>query len=256
MLSLRNRFGIPGVISVFALVFAMLGGAYAASNDGGSATASAKKKNLAKKGPRGPRGKPGKPGPAGPQGPAGPPGPAGAKGDTGAAGSNGSDGSDGATGPTGATGATGKGTTGPTGPTGVTGVTGTTGSPWTAGGTLPQGQTQTGSFATLVVGEAIAPISFPIPLASEVSIENVHKTDDAGFATACPGSASNPTVASNGHLCIYLTDPVQVPPPTITSVNKTGKSFEVNEGASTVGAFLYLSAEESFGYGTYAVKGP
>jgi hypothetical protein len=57
---LRNRFGIPGVISVIALVFAMLGGAYAASNsnDDGKATASAKK------GPRGPRGKPGPPGPA------------------------------------------------------------------------------------------------------------------------------------------------------------------------------------------------
>ena len=38
---LRNRFGIPGVISVIALVFAMFGGAYAAtnSNDGGKATA-------------------------------------------------------------------------------------------------------------------------------------------------------------------------------------------------------------------------
>ena len=30
--TLRTRFGIPGVISVIALVFAMLGGAYAANN--------------------------------------------------------------------------------------------------------------------------------------------------------------------------------------------------------------------------------
>ncbi|HKB50891.1 MAG TPA: hypothetical protein VKC63_05620, partial [Solirubrobacterales bacterium] len=63
---LRNRFGIPGVISVIALVFAMLGGAYAASDNGsGKATASAK----AKAGPRGPRGKTGPAGPAGPAGP-------------------------------------------------------------------------------------------------------------------------------------------------------------------------------------------
>ena len=43
---LRNRFGIPGAISVIALVFAMFGGAYAASDNsgGGKATASAKKK--------------------------------------------------------------------------------------------------------------------------------------------------------------------------------------------------------------------
>ncbi len=40
--TLRTRFGIPGVISVIALVFAMFGGAYAASNSsgGGKATAS------------------------------------------------------------------------------------------------------------------------------------------------------------------------------------------------------------------------
>jgi hypothetical protein len=80
---LRNRFGIPGVISVIALVFAMIGGAYAASSDnGGKATSSAK----AKKGPRGPKGPKGDTGPAGAQGPAGP---AGAKGDTGANGNNG-----------------------------------------------------------------------------------------------------------------------------------------------------------------------
>ena len=35
---LRNRFGIPGVISVVA--FAALGGAYPANNSGGKATAS------------------------------------------------------------------------------------------------------------------------------------------------------------------------------------------------------------------------
>ena len=48
--TLRNRFGIPGVISVIALVFAMFGGAYAASNSsgGGKATASAKAKKDAK----------------------------------------------------------------------------------------------------------------------------------------------------------------------------------------------------------------
>jgi hypothetical protein len=85
--TLRTRFGIPGVISVIALVFAMLGGAYAANNTsgGGKATASAR----AKKGPRGPKGPKGDTGPAGPAGPQGP------KGDTGAAGSNGGAGKDG-----------------------------------------------------------------------------------------------------------------------------------------------------------------
>jgi hypothetical protein len=136
--TLRTRFGIPGVISVIALVFAMFGGAYAASNssNAGKATASAK----AKKGPRGPKGATGPAGPAGAQGPAGP---AGAKGDAGANGSN-----------------------------GAAGATGPEGSPWTAGGTLPAGKTETGTWAATFVrvGEGVAqttvPISFPIPLAA------------------------------------------------------------------------------------------
>src|SRR5260221_553574 len=65
---LSNRFGIPGVISVIALVFAMLGGAYAASSNSGGGKASASAK--AKKGPRGPKGATGPAGPAGPPGPA------------------------------------------------------------------------------------------------------------------------------------------------------------------------------------------
>ena len=137
---LRNRFGIPGVISVIALVFAMFGGAYAATNDGGNATSSAK---------RGKPGKPGKPGPAGPQGPAGPTGPAGpagAKGDKGD-----------------------KGDTGAKGDKGEKGAKGDKGDPWTAGGTLPSGETETGTwgFGVSHTKEAVTapvPISFPIPL--------------------------------------------------------------------------------------------
>lgn len=91
---LRNRFGIPGVISVIALVFAMLGGAYAASNDSGSSKATASAK--AKKGPRGPKGPAGPAGAAGPAGPQGPAGPAGAKGDKGDTGSAGGPGAAGA----------------------------------------------------------------------------------------------------------------------------------------------------------------
>ncbi len=90
---LKNRFGIPGVISVIALVFAMFGGAYAASNGGSGKTAASASKS--KKGPRGPKGPKGDPGPQGLPGPAGTPGPAGPKGekgDPGAPGANGKDG--------------------------------------------------------------------------------------------------------------------------------------------------------------------
>ena len=99
---LRNNFGIPGILAIGGLVFAMIGGAYPASGDGGGkATASAKKGKTGKRGPRGPRGfkgAAGPAGPAGPQGPAGPGGPAGAKGDAGAKGADGADGDPGADG--------------------------------------------------------------------------------------------------------------------------------------------------------------
>src|SRR5690349_13719249 len=90
---LRNCFGIPGVISVIALVFAMLGGAYAANHPGSSqegASASAKSKR-GHKGHRGPKG------PTGAQGPKGDPGPQGPKGDTGPSGAPGKDGETGFT---------------------------------------------------------------------------------------------------------------------------------------------------------------
>jgi len=83
---LREPFGKAGLtVAVIALVFAMLGGAYAASNNGGGKAVASK----AKAGPRGPRGKTGPAGPAGPQGPAGANGKDGANGSNGSAGTNG-----------------------------------------------------------------------------------------------------------------------------------------------------------------------
>lgn len=184
---LRNRIGIPGVISVIALVFAMFGGAYAANNSGGKATASAK----AKKGPRGPKGAKGATGAAGPQGPAG---------------ANGKDG---------AAGAAGK-----EGPKGATGAAGPEGSPWTAGGTLPPGETETGVWGggpTSVVVEATTytaesgsfPISFTIPLAAPIEETNVilvpfvgtvdEHCDDGAEPAPGPG---NPE-ADPGYLCVF-----------------------------------------------------
>jgi hypothetical protein len=194
--TLRTRFGIPGVVSVIALVFALIGGAYAASssNDGKNAAASAKKKK-AQRGPKGPRGATG---PAGAAGPAGPVGPAGAKGDAGAAGANGAAGAAGAAGANGSTILSGAGIPSPalgsngdfyartngsgefygpkTGgswgaPVSLKGPAGPAGEPWTPDGTLPGGATLTGVWADVGFypkGENIRiPISFPIPLSAE-----------------------------------------------------------------------------------------
>jgi hypothetical protein len=195
--TLRTRFGIPGVISVIALVFAMIGGAYAANNSasGGKATASAK----AKKGPRGPKGATGPAGPAGAQGPAGP---AGAKGDAGA---NGSNGAAGATGATGATGA--KGATGATGAAGQTGFT----------ETLPSGKTETGVWSVTIAPEASepeVPISFPIPVAQAsqsahfFTREQVEKEEfgTSGCKWQLEEPEARPEATQAGTLCVFTQD--------------------------------------------------
>jgi len=259
---LRNRFGIPGVISIIALVFAMAGGAFAAKslNSGGSkATSSAS----GKKGPRGPRGPRGKQGPTGPQGPVG------AKGDTGAAGANGTNGSNGVAGPTGptgvtgqngaigatgATGAAGVGTAGATGPTGATGETGFT-------ETLPSGAIEVGTWSGTVGASGLdfAPLSFPIPLAADLEEAKVHIIGEGGTGgPGCTGGKANtPKVGIEaGHLCVYVfsvfggEELVEV-----KAVRKAG-SGEV--GASTMGARVQVAGPKNGEviFGTFAVRAP
>jgi hypothetical protein len=256
--TLRTRFGIPGVISVIALVFALFGGAYAASNSSGSgkATASAK----AKKGPRGPKGATGPAGPAGAQGPAGP---AGAKGDAGA---NGSNGAAGPTGPTGAAGA--KGATGATGAAGAPGAPGATGATGFSGftETLPPGKTETGVWSISAYGfppgtEVFSPISFSIPLeeASEksfvLSMEEVDNQEGEGFEAGCTGTAAEP-VAPQGTLCVYtaradLSAEAHLLPVTV---------FKNAPGYQSAGTTLVVYGEEAentfVGYGSWAVTAP
>ncbi|HVY79013.1 MAG TPA: hypothetical protein VG898_10950 [Solirubrobacterales bacterium] len=238
--TLRTRFGIPGVISVIALVFAMLGGAYAANNSssGGKATASAKKAK-AKKGPRGPRG------PKGPKGDTGPAGPQGAKGDTGAEGKQ--------------------------GPQGATGANGATGSPWPAGGTLPPGATQTGVWGGGgEIGEEYLyyPINFFIPTATAPEAVFVGPEDES--EPGCPGRGGGefpatgkfkPTIpqADPGKLCVYadvMSESEFEAFKTSEFVAGSGWSFE--SGVSQTGTILQILCKFKFcvGAGTWAVTAP
>ena len=255
--TLRTRFGIPGVISVIALVFAMFGGAYAASNSsgGGKATASAQ----AKKGPRGPKGATGPAGPAGAQGPAGP---AGAKGDAGANGSNGA---------AGATGATGlKGTTGAAGPTGATGFSGFTEK-------LPSGKAETGGWSmaqsTTEFETSLTSISFPIPLTNEGAPGTSFFFDrketeevEAGEIEpgGCKGSVAKPT-APSGVLCVYTSYGVVNPAIAGNTFSSLGaRAFEGFGGYGTSGALLtgpFLEGEPAApasveAWGTWAITAP
>jgi len=177
----RNHFGVPGVVAVAALVFAMFGGAYAASNPGGSHATSSKAKP--KQGPRGPRGKTGA---TGPQGPAGPVGPQGLAGVAGAQGKQGIQ--------------------------GAPGAPGAPGEPWTPNGTLPSEATETGGWWMGESSDTIgtAAISFPVPL-STVDAEGIVDTaihvmvdGDASPPAGCTGGSFSTPKADPGNLCVYI----------------------------------------------------
>jgi|SRR6476469_154974 len=273
--TLRTRFGIPGVISVIALVFAMFGGAYAASNSSGGGKATASK---AKKGPRGPKGPKGDTGPAGlagPQGPAGAKGDAGPKGDAGTPGANGLS-------VTNTTVLTSSATcnhlggtefkVGPGSPTtacnGKEGEEGPEGSPWTVNGTLPEGATETGLWtfgSTVGEPEGVrAPISFPIPLTAPIPTANVHYISQTGEektsptqevpSTICQGTVSAPT-APPGHLCVYERS---MSGGSTIVYNESILNLENSSGTSTMGAQLLVlfPPAETVGIGSWAVTAP
>jgi hypothetical protein len=202
-------------IALLALVFALTGGAFAAtggssSGPGAVHAVAAKSKAKAKA----------KPGPRGPAGPAGKTGPAGAAGAQGPAGSQGPSGAQGPQGPAGATGATGAtGAAGPAGPKGAPGPTGPEGICSTANCVLPNGVsehgtwTQSGYFKN---GDTVfTSISFAVPLAASLDEEHVHfiggptleQLGKGEFPTppaGCKGSYQTPE-AESGNLCVFET---------------------------------------------------
>lgn len=273
-MSLRNRFGIPGVISVIALVFAMFGGAYAASDNGSSdkATASAKKgKKGPRRGPRGKRGKPGKPGPAGPQGPAGSQGAAGLQGPKGDKGD--------------------PGATGPQGPEGDEGQPGEDGEDGACSVSepeciLPPEATETGSWsigtiATAPAGSFIyAPASFTLPLEEDLDAAHVHflnpdgeelvqKPDFGGAEAVEPtgcgndigpeANAANPEAAP-GHLCVYASALTNISLSLFAPVIQdpsAGGGGGGTLGASKAGAIIgFLGENNALAFGTWAVTAP
>jgi len=209
--AIRKRLTPSTVIATLALILAMTGGAYAAGKYLITSTKQIKPSVLkqltgkaGKAGPAGPAGAAGAAGagtagPAGPQGPAGPGGPGGAKGEAGPEGKEGKAGKE--------------------------GKEGKEGKPWTAGGTLPKGSTETGlwSFGPAKTGQAalsaVFIASFPIPLAATAAItphyinssgEEVHFAEPPEPPTTTPPTGCGTPVgtikepkADPGNLCVY-----------------------------------------------------
>jgi hypothetical protein len=230
---MREPFGKAGVaIGVVALVFAMLGGAYAAS--GGL---SGKQKKEVTKIAQTEAKKFAKTGPAGAAGPAGKEGAKGADGTNGTSGSNGTD---------------GVGTVGPQGPQGPQGSPGVI----QPGETLPSGASETGSWAfpeTEVNKVPVQAISFTIPLEGALGSSEVHfLAEGEGETAECPGIAEEPEAAP-GNLCVYTTE-VFGGLTGHPEINQSGLPLE--GGASPTGAFIYFQPANvagTEGHGTWAV---
>jgi hypothetical protein len=74
---------------------------------------------------------------------------------------------------------------------GEKGSPGAPGSPWTAGGTLPEGATETGTWGAQVpkLAPGLIPISLPIPMAAEPEVVFVHGATEFNGEGEDPGRA-------------------------------------------------------------------
>lgn len=215
--AVRRRLSYANVMVTLALVFAMSGGAYAASKYVITSSKQISPKVL--KGLKGANGKAGATGAVGPQGPQGP---------------------GGAPGTAGAAGAAGQSVTGTAfsgnqqgcveggvelkAASGVSavcngkkGVAGAEGQPWSPNSQLPAGATETGTWAfgpevNEAGFETIVVASFPVQLAAPLAGGSAHYINTKGNevnesgeeleVSGCKGSAAEPTAAP-GTLCVY-----------------------------------------------------
>jgi hypothetical protein len=278
---LRRRLTYANIAATLALVFAMSGGAYAASKYLITSTKQISPKVL--KSLKGANGKGGAAGPAGAAGPQGPAGAVGAKGETGAVGGAGANGVSVTSAEVAKSSATcnkqgGSEFTSASGK--ATACNGKEGSPWTAGGTLPSGKTETGAWAfgplsaaAVTGGGLIVPISFAIPLASPLDASHVHYINENGqevtgitfkeekaeettaAPTECLGTVEAPS-AQPGNLCVYTAAKLNA----VASSESIGQLGTGSTGASTAGAALSFETfggggAQHIGKGTWAVTG-
>ena len=244
---MRVHVNYANVTATVALVFAMTGGAYAAKHYLITSTKQISPNVLKSLKAAGTPGKAGATGATGSQGPQG------SKGENGKEGLRGE-----------------KGESGEEGPKGETGQNG---SPWSAGGKLPKGATETGTWTASGYKkevELFESVSFPIQLSEAIKADHVHyvgaeEITQKKTPQGCPGTVEKPT-AEPGYLCVYeqFSFGMQTLPSSTTAFVGISAPEEgipgVNgaEGAGRSGAKLNLSPseEESGAWGDWAVTAP
>lgn len=98
------------------------------------------------------------------------------------------------------------------GPEGSAGQKGPEGSPWVAGGTLPSGKTESGTWIAAVLevepgkSEGGTAISFGIRLLLPPEVHLIAEGEEGNeHATECPGTVALPR-AAKGNLCLYTAE--------------------------------------------------
>ncbi len=241
---IRKHVTYANATVTLALVFAMSSGAYAANKYLISSTKQISPKVLkALQGKTGAAGKAGSQGIQGATGPAGPAGATGPKGENGAPALEGKEGKE--------------------GKAGKEGKEGKQGAPWTAGGTLPTGATETGQWteaqgvasSTGKIQLDFASISFAVPLVKELESGNVHFIKPGETPpTGCKGSVEKPE-AESGNLCVFasvLTEKTLLGP---TFINAEHESTANAGKTGTIMQFVLPENEENAASarGTWAV---
>jgi len=258
MLRIHEHVNATNVALTVALVFAMTGGAYAASKVLITSIKQIKPSVVKQLQGKAQNGAPGPAGPAGPAGPGGPPGSAGAKGDTGANGVSAEASSfNGVKAPCTAGGTEIKSAS----PTvnlcnGKEGKEGKEGSPWTAGGTLPQGKTETGNWSTIYAASAAgqpmsSAISFTIPLKTAPTPHYIaaSETPPAG----CKGEVEKPE-AEPGNLCVFAQIETRATEYLLDGLFPSEHLLFTSTGGSVVGT-ASTEAGEIIAGGSWAVTG-
>jgi hypothetical protein len=257
MFKARRHLNYANTVATLALVFAMSGGALAATHYLITSTKQIKPSVLkslqGKVGAAGAQGPAGAAGSQGPQGPGGPQGPLGGKGADGTNGTNGTNGEN-------VTVAKASAAECKEGGTKFSNATGSgkacNGSPWTAGGTLPKGSSEKGTWGWIgstagPENPAITPISFNIPLAT-TSIVTVVPKGQHGTGEGCPvtSSVAEPE-AEPGNLCIFINEEISVE--AIGAEDPEKGEFEKAGRVGTEVVIIPVGANEAKAFGTWAV---